>query len=389
MQAIADSEGARHHHRALGLPLLRREGPQGEVRPRRERGEALPPAREAARGRCSGSAGQLFGLHFTPVDRACRSTTPTSRVWEVKDGAGKHVGPLVLRPLRPARQALRRLDERLPDAGAVRRRGHHHRLQQLQLREGPPGEPVLICWDDAETLFHEFGHALHGLLLQRHLPVALRHRRGPRLRRVPLADPGALALDARGAQPLRACTTRPASPCPQTLVAEDREGADSFNQGFATVEYLSAALVDMKLHLAGGRRSTRPPSSARRWPRSACRARSSCATACRSSPRLLERRLLGRLLQLPLGRHPERRRLRGLHRGQGALRQGGGGARCEEVRLLGRQHGRSGRGLPGLPRPRRRRRGPHAQARLPGPAARHRRPAGLTQPSCLATGRRP
>ena len=67
----------RHQDRAVGLPLLRREGPQGEVRPRRERGQAVPAAREAARGMfcwrrsCSAS---------TSAGRAgrCRSITPTS-----------------------------------------------------------------------------------------------------------------------------------------------------------------------------------------------------------------------------------------------------------------------------------------------------------------------
>ena len=50
MQAIADAGGRRHHDRAVGLPLLRGEGPQGEVRPRLRRGQAVPAARQAARG---------------------------------------------------------------------------------------------------------------------------------------------------------------------------------------------------------------------------------------------------------------------------------------------------------------------------------------------------
>jgi len=52
------------------------------------------------------------------------------------------------------------------------------------------------------------------------------------------------------------------------------ERAAIFNQGFVTVEYLASALVDLKLHLADPRRSTPTPSSARPWPRSACRGRS-------------------------------------------------------------------------------------------------------------------
>ena len=68
-------------------------------------------------------------------------------------------------------------------------------------------------------------------------------------------------------------TTRPAQPMPEALVKKI-EASDTFNQGFATVEYLSSALVDMKLHtkpdgvVDAGRVRER-----RRWPSSACRRR--------------------------------------------------------------------------------------------------------------------
>ena len=65
--------------------------------------------------------------------------------------------------------------------------------------KGKPGEPLLISWDDATTMFHEFGHALHGLNSERHLSVAFGHGRGARLRRVPFPVDGALAGDAGGA----------------------------------------------------------------------------------------------------------------------------------------------------------------------------------------------
>ena len=66
--------------RAVGLPLLRREGAQGEVRPRPERGQAVPAAREAARGRCSGSRASS-SASSSRRSPACRSTTPTCSVW--------------------------------------------------------------------------------------------------------------------------------------------------------------------------------------------------------------------------------------------------------------------------------------------------------------------
>ncbi len=80
MQAIADAAARRRredHDRALGLPLLRREGPQGEVRPRPERGQAVPAAREAARGDVLGRGRALRASQFTPVDRRAGRTTRT------------------------------------------------------------------------------------------------------------------------------------------------------------------------------------------------------------------------------------------------------------------------------------------------------------------------
>ncbi len=79
MQALADRRRAGHHHRAVGLPLLRREGAQGEVRPRRERGEAVPAARQAARGDVLGGGRALRpALHaasptFPSTTRTCAS----------------------------------------------------------------------------------------------------------------------------------------------------------------------------------------------------------------------------------------------------------------------------------------------------------------------------
>ena len=109
-----------------------------------------------------------------------------------------------------------------------------------------PGEPVLISLDDAETLFHEFGHA-HPLSACRRELSDLR-RLAARLRRI--SEPGEreLAADAGGARTGSPSTTRPASRCPQALV-DKIEKAKTFNQGYRDGRYLSSALVDMKLHL--------------------------------------------------------------------------------------------------------------------------------------------
>ena len=118
--------------------------------------------------------------------------------------------------------------------------------------KGKDGEPVLISWDDAVTLFHEFGHALHGLSSNVTYPsqsgtnVATDYVEFPsQLLERWLSTPEVLnkfALHYKTGQPI-----------PQKLVDKLKKAA-TFNEGFATVEYLASALVDMKLHLAGGKK---------------------------------------------------------------------------------------------------------------------------------------
>ena len=115
--------------------------------------------------------------------------------------------------------------------------------------KGKPGEPVLISWEDARTLFHEFGHALHGLNSKVNYPtlsgtsVATDYVEFPsQLLERWLSTPEVLqkfALHYQTGQPI-----------PQALVDKINNAAQ-FNEGFKTVEAVSSALVDMKLHLAG------------------------------------------------------------------------------------------------------------------------------------------
>ena len=115
--------------------------------------------------------------------------------------------------------------------------------------KGAPGEPVLISWADATTLFHEFGHAIHGLNANATYPsvsgtaVARDYVEFPsQLNEHWLATPQVLA---------KFCVHyKTGAPIPQALV-DKIKAADKFNQGFDTTEYLASALIDMKLHLAG------------------------------------------------------------------------------------------------------------------------------------------
>lgn len=114
--------------------------------------------------------------------------------------------------------------------------------------KGKPGEPVLISWDDARTLFHEFGHALHGLNSEVKYPTLA----GTNTLRDFVEFPSQLnehwfpTKEILGKFALHHQTGKP---IPAELV-QKIEKAKHFNQGFATVEYLSAAIYDMKIHTA-------------------------------------------------------------------------------------------------------------------------------------------
>ena len=130
------------------------------------------------------------------------------------------------------------------------------------------GQPVLISLDDASTLFHEFGHAIHYSADRREISVA--RRVAARLRRI--SEPGEreLAADPAGARASSPGTTRPASRCRQALVDKIKKAGD-----------VQPGLRDGRISVVGAGRheaahSTRTGSSMptrsrrRRWPRSAC-----------------------------------------------------------------------------------------------------------------------
>ncbi len=107
-------------------------------------------------------------------------------------------------------------------------------------------EPMLLSFDDAETLFHEFGHALHGLLSQVRYPS----QSGTSVRRDFVEFPSQifehwLAVPETLRQYARHHETN--EPIPDALI-ERLLAARTFNQGFASIEYTSSAILDMALH---------------------------------------------------------------------------------------------------------------------------------------------
>jgi peptidyl-dipeptidase Dcp len=122
----------------------------------------------------------------------------------------------------------------------------------MNFAKAAPGEPTLISLDDARTLFHEFGHALHGLLSDVTYPSVSGTSVERDFVELPsqlyehwLMRPEVLSRFARHHK-----TGRPVSP----RLLKRLAAARNFNQGFKTVEYLAAAIVDLDLHLAKAER---------------------------------------------------------------------------------------------------------------------------------------
>ena len=115
--------------------------------------------------------------------------------------------------------------------------------------KGNPGEPVLISWIDASTLFHEFGHALHGL----NSNVTYQTLSGTNTVTDYVEFPSQLMehwLSTPEVLNRFALHYKTGKPIPQALVNKIHNAA-KFNKGFSTVETLASAIVDMKIHLAG------------------------------------------------------------------------------------------------------------------------------------------
>jgi peptidyl-dipeptidase Dcp len=193
-------------------------------------------------------AGELFGFDFTPVPAGSVPVYhPDVAVWKVTDrDSGDLVGLWYLDPF--ARAGKR------SGAWANSYRSHESFDGETPVLvsnnsnfiKSAPGEPVLISWDDAETFFHEFGHALHALSSNVAYPTLNSGVRdytefqSQLLERWLITDP---VIDR---YLVHAGT---GEPIPASLVEKIKRAA-TFNEGFRTTEYLASALMDMRYHTA-------------------------------------------------------------------------------------------------------------------------------------------
>lgn len=190
-------------------------------------------------------ASRLFGLEFKAVAGISRYH-PCVQGWEVSDEHGKHIGLFLTDNFARSSKRSGAWMSFYRDSSALDQVIRPIVVNNNNFSAGPSGEASLLSFDDARTLFHEFGHGLHGLLSSVRFP----RLSGTKVLRDFVEFPsqifehwllqpevlGRFAIHAQTGQPM------PADLIQRILKAQ------TFNQGFKTVEYTASALVDLALH---------------------------------------------------------------------------------------------------------------------------------------------
>lgn len=191
------------------------------------------------------TAGKLFGLKFKALPDAPRYHDDV-RVWEVTDKRGKHVGVFIgdyyARPSKRSGAWMSAFRSQSKVAGEVA----PIIVNVMNFAKGEEGQPSLLSIDDARTLFHEFGHGLHGLLSDVTYPSIS----GTAVTRDFVELPSQLYehwLMVPEVLEKFALHHETGKPMPASLLKRIKK-ARNFNQGFSTIEYLASAFVDMELH---------------------------------------------------------------------------------------------------------------------------------------------
>lgn len=191
------------------------------------------------------TAHRLFGLTFEPR-KDVPVWHPDVRVWEVRDARGHHVGLFYGDYFARASKRSGAWMTSLRDQEKLNGDIAPLIVNVMNFAKGADGAPALLSPDDARTLFHEFGHALHGLLSN----VTYPSLSGTSVYTDFVELPSQL-YEHWQEQPdiLKAFAHHYQSgePLPDDLLRRFL-AARKFNQGFATVEYVSSALIDLAFH---------------------------------------------------------------------------------------------------------------------------------------------
>lgn len=193
------------------------------------------------------SAEKLFGITFQERPDL-PSYHPDTTVWEVFEADGSSMGLFITDfYARPSKRGGAWMNSYRINSGLLGGApvvGNH-----LNVPKPPEGEPTLLTWDEVTTMFHEFGHAVHGLFSDVYFPsfaataVPRDFVEYPSQVYEMWADwPEVLANYARHYQT--------GEPIPAELL-ERVMAAAKFNEGFRTTEYLAASVIDMALHQLG------------------------------------------------------------------------------------------------------------------------------------------
>lgn len=191
------------------------------------------------------AANQLYGISFKR-----RTDLPVYRddvlVYDVFDTNGKQlaifIADLYARPSKRGGAWMNAYVGQNPLEGTQPVVANH-----LNIPKPPAGEPTLLTWDEVNTLFHEFGHALHGMFNKVGYPSLSRVPRDfveyPSQVNEVWADwPSVLANYARH--------YKTGAAMPRELLDKVAR-AKRFNQGYTTVSYLGSAILDQRLHQLG------------------------------------------------------------------------------------------------------------------------------------------
>ena len=185
-------------------------------------------------------ATRLFGLAFTPLDVPLYH--PDARAWEVTRN-GKHVAVFIGDYFA---RGSKRSGAWCSAIRSQRRLGGDVQPVVVNVCNFAKGDPALLSYDDARTLFHEFGHALHQMLSD----VTYGFISGTSVARDFVELPSQLFehwLEVPEVLVKHARHVATGEPMPRDML-ERLLAAGTYDQGFATVEYVASALVDLAFH---------------------------------------------------------------------------------------------------------------------------------------------
>jgi len=193
------------------------------------------------------SAEKLFGITF--VERPdLPSYHPDTTVWEVFDHDGEGLGLFITDfYARATKRGGAWMNSYRVHSGLLG--GHPVVGNHLNVPKPPDGEPTLLTWDEVTTMFHEFGHAVHGLFSDVQYP-SFAATSVPRDFVEYPSQVYEMWADWPEVLANYAIHYETGEPIPQELLDRVME-ASLFNEGFRTTEYLAASVIDMALHQLG------------------------------------------------------------------------------------------------------------------------------------------